>query len=875
MKTLKFNFITSTFLLFSVFHFPFSVYPQVRPIYDYGAAGLAQQLKRLQTTASAMHTAAHPDDEDSGLMAYLARREQARTVYLSLNRGDGGQNVIGEELFVPLGVIRTEELLQARRLDGGEQMFTRTMDYGFSKSREEAVRIWGEELTLGDMVRAIRLFRPMVIISRFSGTPADGHGHHQLAGYLSPIAFRAAADPKRFPEHFKEGLRPWQAKKFYVGQGFRPNPGNEPTLILNTGEYDSIIGRSYFEIAMEGRSQHKSQEMGVLELRGRQTSGLRLVENLAGKIEKEASVFDGIDTSIKGIAVLTGETNAEFVAKLAELQTTAEAALNDYEIFAPQKLVPILAKGLRLALEAETATQNEDAKFLLRQKQKEFADALQTASSTVVDAIADSETIVEGGSANVAVRVFAPANAEVKVENVRLKTPNGWTVNNVPEPVQQENPFRPRREDALNASFFTLTAPKGEKPTKPYWTGQIKSNFTFDWTDAGEAKNMPFQKPLVTAEVRLNVGGEQIMVEREVEYRFANQIRGEIRRSLAVVPAATIELDSNLLIAPVSSKPQKHRIVMTVTNHSPTELKGAGKIIVPNKDWTLSPASAEFALKQKGDKTALEFELTIPAKQKSDTYALKAQTEIGGKIYDLQMQEVAYPHIQTHRLYGAAYIAAQVLDLKIAPVKIGYITGSGDKVPQAIQRLGLNVTMLGEKELSTGNLNEFDTIVVGIRASQTRPDYVANNGRLIEFMEKGGTLIVQYQQQEFVRYNLPPFPAKMNGNIRTTDENAPVKILEPAHPVFNFPNKITEADFAGWVQERNLYTLTEWNAKYTPLLETHDAGEAESKGGMLYAPVGKGKFIYTAYSWFRQLPAGNAGAYRIFANMLSQSKTEK
>jgi LmbE family N-acetylglucosaminyl deacetylase len=874
MKNSKFKIIIFTVLLFSVFHFSFSAISQVRPIYDYGAAGLGQKLKRLQTTASAMHTGAHPDDEDSGLMAYLARREQARTVYLSLNRGDGGQNVIGEELFVPLGVIRTEELLQARRLDGGEQMFTRTMDYGFSKSREEAARIWGEELTLGDMVRAIRLFRPMVVISRFSGTPADGHGHHQLAGYLSPIAFKAAADPNRFPEHFKEGLRPWQAKKFYVGQGFRPSPGNEPTLILNTGEYDSIIGRSYFEIAMEGRSQHKSQEMGVLELRGRQTSGLRLVENLAGKAEKESGVFDGIDTSIKGIAALTGETNAEFAAKLAELQTAAESALKDYEIFAPSKLVPVLAKGLRLSREAESLTINEDAKFLLRQKQREFADALQTASGAVVDALADTETIVAGNSTNVAVRVFAPANAEVKVENVRLKTPNDWTANAAPEPIQQENPFRPRREDALDAAFFTLTAPKAETPTKPYWTGKINPNFTFDWTNAGAAKNMPFQKPIVTAEVTLNIGGEQITVEREVEYRFADQIRGEIRRKLNVVPTATVGLESNLLIAPVSSKPQKHRIVMTVTNHSPSEIKGAGKIVVPNSDWTLSPASRDFALKQKADKTALEFELIVQANTKTGTYALKAQAEIGGQIYDLQMQEIAYPHIQTHRLYSTAFITAQVLDLQIAPVKIGYITGSGDKVPQAIQRLGLDVSMLDEKELSTGDLNKYDTIVVGIRASQTRPDYVANNGRLTEFMNKGGTLIVQYQQQEFVRYNLPPFPAKMNSNIRTTDENAPVKILAPAHPVFNFPNKITDADFAGWVQERNLYTLTEWSEQYTPLLETHDAGEPESKGGLLFAKVGKGNFVYNSYSFFRQLPTGNPGAYRIFANLLSLPKAK-
>lgn len=313
-----------------------AVNAQVRPFYDYGAIGLGQLLKRLQTTASVLHTGAHPDDEDSGLLAYLARQRQARTAYLALNRGEGGQNVIGSELFEPLGVIRTEELLQARTLDGGEQMFTRVMDFGFSKKRDEAARIWGEREVLGDMVRAIRLFRPLVVVARFTGTPADGHGQHQLAGYLTPIAFRAAADPREFPEQIAEGLEPWQAIKLYVSQSFVSNPENQPSLIINTGEYDSLIGRSYFEIAMEGRSQHKSQEMGMLELRGRQTSGLRLLESKVSSREDDRDIFAGIDTSIKGIAILAADNSQPFSEKLAILQATAEQALSSYDPFHPE-----------------------------------------------------------------------------------------------------------------------------------------------------------------------------------------------------------------------------------------------------------------------------------------------------------------------------------------------------------------------------------------------------------------------------------------------------------------------------------------------------------------------------------------------------------
>ncbi len=872
MKNSKFKIIVSAFLLFSVFQLTFSVRSQVRPVYDMGAIGLGQQLKRLQTTASALHTGAHPDDEDSGLIAYLARREMARTAYLSINRGDGGQNVIGEELFESLGVIRTEELLQARRLDGGEQFFGSVMDYGFSKKREEAARIWGEQLTLGDMVRAIRMYRPLVIISRFSGTPADGHGQHQLVGHLTPIAFKAAADPNMFPEHFKEGLTPWQTKKLYRGQGFRPNAENPPTLVLNTGEYDMMLGRSYFEIAMEGRSQHKSQEMGVLELRGNFSSGMRLLETLGEKVETETGVFDGLDVSIKGIAKLTNNNDAAFAKRLAELQETAETALKNFDPYNPQTLVPVLAKGYRQAADAEASTQNADSKVFLKQKQKEFAKALQMASGVVVDALSDTDTLVAGNSTNVGVRVFAPEISGVKVTNVALKTPSGWTAATSAEPVVPETGFRPRRETAFNASFFTLSAPQNAKLTQPYWLEKPRNaNFTFDWSDP-ESKNMPFQHPLVKAEVKMEVGGQEITVEREVQYRFADDIRGELRRDLNVVPRVTVGLESNLLIAPVSAKAAKHRLVMTVTNNSPQAIKGSGKFNLPS-GWTLSPNSADFSLAQKGDKTALSFEVTIPANAKPDSYNLTATATVDGNNYDLQVQEIAYPHMQTHRLYSKSDVKAQVLDLKISPVKIGYIMGSGDKVPQAIQRLGLNLTMLDEKALSTGNLNEFDTIIVGIRASQVRPDYVANNGRLNQFMENGGTLIVQYQQQEYARQNLPPYPAKMESNIRTTDENAPVKILVPNHPIFNFPNKITDADFANWVQERNLYTLTSWDeTKYTPLLETHDEGEAESKGGMLYAEMGKGKFVYTSYSWFRQLTVGNPGAYRIFSNMLSLPK---
>jgi LmbE family N-acetylglucosaminyl deacetylase len=881
MKNKQFRLVLSSFLLSTFLLLPLISKAQVRPIYDRGSAGLGQQLKRLQTTASAMHTGAHPDDEDSGLLAYLARHDMARTSYLSLNRGEGGQNVIGSELFENLGVIRTEELLQARRLDGGQQFFTRVMDYGFSKTRAEAEKMWDAKQVLGDMVLAIRKFRPLVIIARFSGTPADGHGHHQLSGYLTPIAFKAAADANQFPEQLKDGITVWQAKKLYVGQGFAPN-SPKPSLVLNTGEYDNLIGRSYLEIAAEGRSQHKTQEMGSLELRGKASSGIRLLETLGDKIEKESSVFDGIDTSIKGIAKLTNNGEASIGQKLDELQNVAEKALTSYEIYAPQELIPNLASGVKLAREAKNSTNNAATKVFLEQKEREFSLALQMASSVVVDALSDTETIVAGDSSNVSVRIFAPENTGVKVKDVKINAPKGWKIETSSEPKADENMFRPRRENAYDLKVFKVMSPNDATPTQPYWLETPKNKFTFNW-DNEAGKNLPFQTPLMNAEVKLEIGGEEITVVKPTEYRYADDIRGEIRRDVAVVPQVAVAVDSNLIIAQKSAKPSSNRMVVSVTNNAPRQTKGTLKLDLPT-GWKSSPDSNDFDLKQRGEKTAFAFDVTIPANSAVNDYKITANAIVNGQTFDQTQTAIAYPHIQTHYRFTKAEVSAKVLDLKISPVKVGYIMGSGDKVPEAIKRLGLDVTMLEEKDLATGDLSKFDTIVVGIRASQVRPDYVANNGRTLDYVKNGGTLIVQYQQNEFITKNMLPFPAKMEGvvngtqrisNLRVTDENAKVTILDPKNAVFNVPNKITDSDFDNWIQERNLYCLTDFAKEYTPLLSAADEGEEQINGGMLYAEIGKGKYLYSSYSWFRQLPVGNSGAYRIFANMLSLGSKKK
>lgn len=855
---------------------------QVRPVYDQGAAGLVQRLERLQTTGSALHTGAHPDDEDTAFIARTARGDHARVAYLALNRGEGGQNIIGTELFDALGVIRTEELLQARRLDGGEQFFTRTFDYGFSKTLAEAAAKWNERDVLADMVRVIRMFRPLVIYARFSGTPADGHGHHQLSGYLTPLAFKAAADPAQFPEQIKEGLRPWQARKLYRGVGFRPDPANPPTIQVQTGVLDPVLGRTFGEISAEGRSQHKSQEMGTIEPRGPQASGLRLIESVVPGDTAERSVFDGIDVTVPGLAALAGLPEGTLRAELAAIDSAARKALADYEPLQPADVIPALADGLRATRAARAALQSgaapadarAEADFLLAFKERDFVDAIAAAAGVTVDPLADDETVIQGGTLVVSVRTFAPQDAQLNVTEASVIAPTGWTVDAAaPAPPGGGDRFA-ARETPTHAARYRVTVPADAALTQPYFLQAPRQGDRYVWADAAP-KALPFGPPLLEGRVTLEVGGVPITITRPVQYRVGDRVRGELRRDVNVVPAVAVGLDSRLLIVPLGATANQQRLVVRATSFSPEAVAGTLQLRLP-QGWTSSPPSVPFTLKSRGEKTATAFVVTAPPTRKAGAVDIAAEAIVSGTTYARDVQVVAYPHIQTHRLYWPAVAVAQVMDLKVAPVRVGYIMGSGDQVPDALRRMGVDVALIDDEMLATGDLSRFDTIVVGIRATETRPEFVANNGRLRQYMERGGTLVVQYQQLEYATRGLMPYPAQTTENSRVTVETAPVEILAPSHPVFTFPNRITAADFDGWVQERNLYALNSFDrSRYTPLLRTADPGEPPQDGGEVYAEVGKGRYIFTAYAWFRQLPAGVPGAYRQFANLISLSKAPR
>lgn len=840
--------------------FPFEVNAQIRPVYDQGALGLGQLLKRLNTTASAMMIGAHPDDEDTALLAYLARGENARTAYLSLTRGDGGQNILGSELGESLGVIRTEELLQARKLDGAEQYFTRAYDYGFSKTLEEAKQKWDEKTILCDVVRVIRNFRPLVVISQFSGTPADGHGQHQYSGYISPLAVKAAADMSQCTD---DGPT-WNVKKFYV----RHRGSGEPTLRINTGKYDPLLGRSYFEIAMEARSQHKSQEQGVLELKGEQYSSLNLVGNDA----KETGIFDGAGTSITGVAANTGNSEAPNGQKLAELKDISSAALGEYDVRSPAKILPHLVKGYTLAVLGERSTSVPGTRMFFAEKQREFSAAIKLASGIQIDVLVERETVVPGETFSASVKTFFAVKDGIRVKEAKVVTPAKWTVSSGQASKENTQGFF-RREAGDHATYFTIDVPSDAMPTQPYWLVEPRDSDLFRWSNDDGHRGLPLHPALASAEVTMDILGTEIVFKQPVEYRFADDVRGEVRRNLNVVPAVSIDLNERLLIVPESSRLQKRRLQLSLTSNSNKAISGRISLNMDSKNnWIYRSTVSSFEFNKKGETKPVLFDVTVPSNAAPGIYPVGVTLSLNGETFSNQSNTLSYPHIRTHRTYGKALARFSVIDFVVPTTRVGYIAGSGDAVPEAIKQMGMSLFFIDEKDLAAGDFSMYDVVVVGIRASEVRPDFMANNDSLLNWVRNGGTLVVQYQRPVYVQQGLTPYPAQMGP--RVADENAKVTILQPNHPILSFPNKITDEDFKGWVQERNLYNFSTFDERYLPLLESHDAGEPENKGSLVIADVGKGKYIYCSYSLFRQLPAGVPGAYRLLANMLSLPKVK-
>ncbi len=861
---------------------PISVSADTRPApEDRGASGLALALRRLQTIASVLHTAAHPDDESTELLAYLARGQGTRVAYLSLNRGEGGQNGIGPELWDGLGVIRTEELLAARKLDGAEQYFTRAFDFGFTRSAKETLQKWNREELLGDMARVIRMMRPLVVVNGFSGTNQDGHGQHQVAGMLTPEAIKAAADPNRFPEQIgKEGLQPWQVLKVY-GRRFGQVTGLRAEF--DVGVHDPVLGRSYAELAADGRSRHRSQDFGMIQPRGSQVRSFPRLQSSVETPEKESSLFTGIDVSVTGIAKFAGKDGERMLPTLNKIKEHAARAMADFRIEHPDLIAPHLAAGLRevRALRATLGNLDQVTKAnvdgMLARKDQEFSDALVKSHGVIIDALSDvTEIVTPGEAVDVSVKVYlgrlslSENGAASAAPKIKLIAPAGWRIE--PAPVEQEQltgvqSFVRGREKPDVSSRFRAFAPDDAAPTQPYWLVKPRAKDQFDW-DETAPRNLPFAPAVAQASVELNLSGERVVVNQPVEYRFSDKTFGEIRRALKVAPALTLTVHPSLLVIPAESRDAAREISVEITHNARRAANGSVKLVAP-QGWKIESDNRPLAFTRQGEKTARLFKVTPPPGA-AGTFDLKAVAEAGGREYANGYSVISYPHIETHFIYRPATTKIEVFDVKVAGgLKAGYVMGSGDDGPEALSQLGVNIKMIGPAELAAGDLSVYDTIILGIRVYEVNEDVIANNKRLLDFVANGGTLIVQYNKEEFVRGNFAPYPMQMQRGLRVSDENAPITVLVPDHPLFNFPNKINEQDWKNWAQERGLYFLNQWDSRYTALLAAPDETGNLLKGGQLVTQYGKGNYIFTAYAWFRQFPAGTPGAYRLFANMVS------
>ena len=771
--------------------------------------------------------------------------------YLSLNRGEGGQNLLGPEQGALIGVIRTQELLRAREIDGGVQYFTRVVDFGYSKTAEETLGKWGRENALRDVVWVIRKFQPDIIINRFSGTPNDGHGHHQSSAMLGKEAFHAAADPNRFPDQLDQ-VKPWQARRLFwntfswrrVEEQLKEA---EPRLTLQTGDYDPVLGYSYQEIAGSSRSQHRSQTMGAPERKGEARDYLVLLDGDPATKDP----FEGIDLSWGRVP---GASNVESLLLQARDQ---------FDFVHPYKTVPTLL-GARTAMLALERTP------LVERKLAELENTIAECAGLWFDASASVHEVVPGESLTVNLELLNRSPVPVSVQSVVVEGAKGEAAM-LSESVAL--PFNRREVKPLK-----IALPNDYPISQPYWLKEAPQNDRYQVSSQDRALiGNPETPATLQARILARIGegsaAQEIAYLRPVHHRYVDPLYGELTRPLVVTPAVTLQLAQRSLIFP---SPAAKRVDLTLTSHR-SRLSGEASLRLP-AGWLAKPASVPFTISGAKEKLTVHFEVTPP--QGEQEGSMEAMATVGGETYQRAMTVVSYPHFPPQTLFPRESARIVREPVHLLSKNIGYIMGAGDEIPQALEQIGAKLTLLSEADLSRGDLSQYDAIVAGVRAYNTRPDLVASHKNLLAYVEKGGTYIVQYNTTRnfgagtadpVEGLQLGPYPFEI-GRDRVSVEDAPVAILKPGHPLLSAPNKIRKEDFDGWVQERGLYFPAKFDPRYETVIATHDPNESPLSGGILYAKSGKGVFIFTSYSWFRQLPAGVPGAFRLFANMLSAGK---
>jgi LmbE family N-acetylglucosaminyl deacetylase len=793
-----------------------------------------QALRKLNVLGSVLYIAAHPDDENTRLIAYLSKDRLYRTGYLSLTRGDGGQNLIGDEQGIELGLIRTQELLAARRIDGGEQFFTRAYDFGYSKTPEETFTKWDKEKILSDVVWVIRKFQPDVIINRFPVTGEGGHGHHTASGMLANEAFEAAADPGRFPEQLNY-VQAWKAKRV-VWNSFNFGSNNttrEDQFKLDVGGYNPLLGKSYGEISASSRSQHKSQGFGVPATRGealeyfKTTKGEQLVNDL----------MDGVDLTWNKIP------------GASRVQKIIDSLIASFDFLQPEKSV----KGL---VELSQQLMGMRPGYWRDVKLRETEQLIEQCSGLFMDITTNEQFAVQTDSIRLNFVFNNRLGADVLLDKVIVA---GFdTV--VSRPLLKNRNL-----------FFSKAVIVGDDIpiTQPYWLEKKMKEGYFNVTDQQKI-GQPDADPSIQAVVHVKVYGMTFQFLKPVKYKFTDPVKGELYQPLVVVPPVLIEPDSPVKISTANNK---FGGVLNLTGKKKgfqASLHDVGREQPDDVNVKYSPDNLVFAEKNK----SIPVSYSIQA-GKDNEYLFAVDANNGSKdAYHVGMKEIKYDHIPYISFFTAATVKNQKIDLKIYGNKIGYITGAGDKVPEALEQMGYEVTLLGKKELSKNSLNHFDAIITGVRAYNTHEWMNHYYDKLMKYVHEGGNLIVQYNTSSNlgpVRAKIGPYPFTIT-RTRVTDENAAVKLLKPDHPAFHFPNKITMNDFMGWVQERSIYHASDTSGKFEKLISMADPGEKPDDGSLIVTKYGKGWFTYTGIVFFRELPAGVAGAYRLLANLIALNK---
>jgi LmbE family N-acetylglucosaminyl deacetylase len=886
---------------------------------DCGAVGLRQSLRKLQTRASIIEITAHPDDEDGGTLTYESRGQGARVELLTLNRGEGGQNVMSNNYWDELGLVRTQELLQADRYYGVQQWFTRVADYGFSKTKEEAFEKWGHEQVLYDVVRVIRMTRPLIVTSVFVGGPTDGHGHHQVAGVMAQEVFNAAGDPNVFPDQIKAGLLPWKPLKVYervpffaatkdgmydyatgkyvpvrfydyVNKQWIEGPLSAD-LSVPSGTYDPVLGQSYVQIARTGLGWQRSQNGGSgPAMPGAVTVSYHRFASAIPVAEKENSFFDGIDISILGIAELAkGEDNAFLIEGLKRINTAVQDAISKFDMEHPERTTPALVTGFKATREVlaqvEQSRLSSQAKYdvahELRVKEQEFDAALVQALGISMLAMVAPEkdpggrfaifagtpetfqVAIPGQQFWVKVSSVSQGSGSVKLENIVLHSADKqWNV----EPTGEQQAAL--EQNKLVARRFKVTVPDDAQFTRPYYSRANVEQSSYDILAKNDL-NLPETPYPLSAELQMSYDGVPIRLSQVVQTVRRVTGPGIEFQPLIVGPAISVSISPKAGIIPVTGS------TFELTAHVHSNVKGEASGLLSLElppGWTTKPAQAAFALAKDEEEQHVGFQVT-PGKLEARPYQITATADFNGHKYSDGYEMTGYEGLRPYPFYSSATFSVKGVDVKVAKgIRAAYVMGTGDDVPKSLEEIGVKVDFLSPQDIAMGSLGRYDCIVLGVRAYAARPELATYNGRLLEYVKQGGVLFVQYNSAQY-DHNFGPYPYSLtNDPEKVVDETAKVTILEPTNPVMSWPNKITSMDFEGWIEERGHSFMKSWDNNYVPLTEVHDPDQDPQKGGLLFARYGRGVYIYGAFALYRQMPEGVPGAFRLFANVLSLSR---